>query len=501
MGYLIALGVLTAWLCWINLRWMRRGRPGKRRSTDVLDQVVFHLGGVRYTGRDCCQGALILGQVGSGKTTGVMATMIDSLLGMGAGMLYVCAKPDDRARMLAACKRAGRSRDVIVIDKTATQRLSFFRTLLRVDADMATLAQLGAQGLDVFSQVSGKSKSWGSDNRFWEEGLNRMTRSIILLLLMAKEEVTPTTILKVATSLPKTPKHIRTPEWKESYCGTCLRRAYETAEACGMEAEFDAVSDYFMREIASFSLKNRSNIIAMLTGTCDSLTKGIAAKLFGTDSTFDLAEAIKGNRVIIVDFPYGEWAEIGRFVGAGMKYLTQREILQREVKPTTNIFALVCDEVQNILTEPDWNYVSMQRSFRGPLIAATQGWESILSVLGQQEKSKADVLAGNLGAKFICSPTFETARWVCETLGKKRHLMMSGGTSTAGPQSPIDLINPQPTQAQGGFSEQWGEVVNPNELSSMRTGGPPHFEVDCLFIQPGRERAFYPLTFSQRGDS
>lgn len=506
MEYVFGLAALFAWLVWLNLKWIRKGkaRHRSRDSPDFLDRTVFDNSGVNFTARDACQGILCLGQVGSGKTTGVMATLIDSLLGMGCGCLYVCAKPDDRERMLRACKKAGRMKDVILVDKHAKERLSFFSTLLRVDTDYATLAQIGAAGFDVFAQVSGNNQQgWGNDGRFWGEAQTRLIRSTLLLLLLAKIDVTPGNILKVVQTLPKTDDHAATDEWKQSFCGRCMHEAFLNARAENLEAEFDAVSDYFIVEIASLGLKTRSNIVAMVTGTADSLTKGLASRVFGTDSTFDLAEAIAEDRIVIVDLPYGEWGEVGRFCGAGFKYLAQREILKRRVTKGTKVWPIISDEYQNIMTEGDWGFASMSRSFRGPLWIASQGIESMYAALGgEQHKAKVETLVGNLGANFVCLPTYDTAKWVTEKLGKRKQRFRnaSGGTS-GGPVTPGDFFfgsDKTQVSANAGFSESFELMIQPNQLARLATGGPRFgWVVTALFIQPGRGEPYYWLNFSQ----
>ena len=498
---LICLGVLGA--CF-GLK--KKSKRPPRDSPDFLDRVMFTQNGLEFTFRDCCQGILCLGQVGSGKTTGVLQSLTNSLLRAGCGGLYLCAKPDDRSRLLKACKKIGRLDDLILIDRHARQRLNFFKSLMRVRSDPATMAQMAANGFDVFSQVAGRNQSqgWGDDGRFWGEANSRMLRSVLLLLILARMEITPLAILKVVQTIPQTPDEARTPQWKESYAGKAMMRAFENAKAHGKEAEFDAVSDYVLKELPSLGLKTRSNIVAMVTGTADGLTKGLAAQILATDSTFDLSEAIQHNRVIIIDLDYGTWDEVARFTGAGIKYLIQREILRREVTPATKPFVIMCDEYQNVLTEFDWQYVSMQRSFRGPMCVASQGWESICAKLGGEKgRSQAEVLVGNLGCNFICSPTFQTATWVTEQLGRKKQRFYNASGGTSGPpQSPGDFLfgsdDKRSVSANAGFSESFELVLQTNQLTRMATGGPKHgFQVGCLFLQPGREHPYYWLTFDQ----
>ena len=354
-------------------------------------------------------------------------------------------------------------------------------------SDHATQAQVAAAAFSNFVEVSDRGGSGGGeDNRFWKHSSDRLTRNAFHLMLAAGERPSLPLLLQVVQSLPADASDLKGEAWRSRALNQLLRRAYQG----GAGEDYAELSAYFLGEMANLASKTKSIIQATVAGVADGVSRGLAGRLLATDSTFDLGVAIERGAVVVVDLPE-ELGEVKRLVSVGVKSMTQAAVLRRRVRPDSPLFAVVIDEYQTVVTKSDWSYASRCRSYRGPLIVATQGIESLRSELGgDRAKDEVDTLVSNLGVKCGALPTWVTAQWLCEQLGKTRVELAGGSASSAGYDSPLDFIAPRQQnagQATGSFSETIDQLLRPDELAGMRTGGPEHgFLVDSIWLQPGR---------------
>ena len=460
-----------------------------REPPDLLDRVLLIFGGINWTARDACAGLLITGTTGSGKTTGILGGVIDALLTVG-GMLAITSKPDDLARILAAAKRAGKSGDVIVIsDAPGSHRLNFLEVIqCGVRGSHATVAAVLATAFSAFVEISdrGGGSGGGEDNKFWKSAADRLVRHCFQLMLLAEAKPSLPLLLRLVQSLPNTLEDLNDPAWKERPLNRLLRAAFGQSQN---RAEYGELAAYFLSEMAALSGKTKSIVQATVAGVADAVGRGLAGELLATESTFDLARAVEHGAVVVCDIP-AEYGEVGNLIKVGLKVMCQTAVLRRKVTPGSPLFSLVIDEFQTVCTETDWAYASRCRGYRGPFVAATQGIESLRSARGgESAKDEIDTLCSNLGTKVTALPTWPTAEWLCKQLGRTR-VEMAGGSGSAGAYtSPMDFVfgSQNPGQASGSFTETMDDVLRPDELSGMRTGGPAHrFLVDSMVVQPGK---------------
>src|SRR4051812_37651322 len=82
-------------------------------SHDELDQPLLFLGDEALTLRACCEGILITGSTGSGKTSGSGAAIAKSFLRNGFGGIVTCCKPDEPALWRRYARETGREHDLV----------------------------------------------------------------------------------------------------------------------------------------------------------------------------------------------------------------------------------------------------------------------------------------------------------------------------------------------------------------------------------------------------
>ena len=76
------------------------------KHSGKLDTPLLKLTATDYfTLRDACQGVLITGGIGSGKTSGSGQALAGAYLRAGMGGLVLCAKPEEAQQWRRYCKQ------------------------------------------------------------------------------------------------------------------------------------------------------------------------------------------------------------------------------------------------------------------------------------------------------------------------------------------------------------------------------------------------------------
>ena len=324
----------------------------------------------------------------------------------------------------------------------------------------------------------------------------------MFVLLLAKIPVTPAAIVAFLQNLPASPEALESDFFKTGFCFQALKRAF--ANKKDYPEEYQAASAWALTEMATLSQKTKSVIVATLTGTLDAASRGVVRKIIATDSNFSLAEAIRNDWIILVDFDYATWMDTARFLYSAIKHMAQLECLRREVTPPSKPWPLVIDEYPQVVCQHDFTYASLSRSSRCPMIVCAQGTESLHAVFpGDNGRSKVHTLIGNLVSKFFCLPTPQTAEELCQSMGRRKRYMTNASTQAGGYESVLDVYLPRASRASGGVSETYEAVLFPSELARMRTGGKSNnYVVDALLVQSGRifdtGYSYVPVAFTQR---
>ena len=80
-----------------------------------------------WTIRDACEGTQILGDVGSGKTSGSGKTIARSMLSAGFGGLVLCKKIDEAQTWIQYARETGRSEQLLIINPRQRWRFNFLQ--------------------------------------------------------------------------------------------------------------------------------------------------------------------------------------------------------------------------------------------------------------------------------------------------------------------------------------------------------------------------------------
>ena len=456
-------------------------------KTGRLDRRLRFAEGV-LSYRMLATSCLFMGRTGSGKSS-VLTSLVGELLRENAGALIVSAKPQDAISWITELQAAGR-RDVSVIDRTGRGRVNFLAELMQPGLDAGSQAVLLAFGFDQLTQALTRSSGGGDDAKFWEAGYKRLLTSLLHLILLAGRVPTLGMLLKTLQAMPRSPERLADPAWRAGLCNELLAAAYKRAMADeGLKPEFELVSGYVTEEFPSIPEKSRGSFEAYIQGPSDILTRGWIGQVLGAEeSTIDLAAAVAANRVVLLEPSFGRDREGAVALAVAVKYLVQLKILARTPRPDAAGFYLVLDEFSMCTSSFDAEYLALQRSAKGPVIAAIQGTEFLRKAHpGAGGEATVETVLGNFGVIGAAGPqTPTTTKWFVEAAGQALTSLASGNASAAGYDDPMALVRGGSGTATGGFSESYAPVLTAADFQGLRCGGEVNdLTVDCLFYAPG----------------
>lgn len=464
-----------------------------------------------WTLRDAVEGTLILGATGSGKTTGSGAAIARALLNANAGGLVLTAKSDERALWERYCRECGRIDDLLIFGPNERLRFSFLDFELNRTGAGAGLTEnivnLFANVLEIAERNSGTDGGRG-DEGFWRRTNRQLLRNLCDLLAMAIGRVSVPDLVRLCLSAPKSTDQFKDPVWRErSFCFHCLMEAQERQKSPRQDHDFSVVADFFMLEWPNLSEKTRSVVMATFTSMADVLNRGVLRELFCTDTNIT-PKAIEDGKIILIDLPVKEYAEVGQFAQVLWKYCFQRSIERRAVAANPRPVFLWADEAQNFTTSYDTQFQTTCRAARVATVYLSQNLSNFYVALGGTEKAKHEVasLCANMNTKVIhaCSDPI-TLEWVATLSGRTRQLFINGNNSYS-TDAYLDswLGFRAPSQATAGFSEAYESDIQPTAVTRLRSGSAAHgWHVDALVFQNGRVfrdtgRTWMKVTFGQR---
>lgn len=487
----------------------RRERTNVRRFDWNIDESLLQLSRIdHWTIRDALEGTLIFGATGSGKTSGSGAAIACAMLRAGFGGLILTAKSGERNLWEGYCRATGRSEDLLIFGPNEFLRFNF----LDYEAKRPGSGGISENIVNLFSTVleaaeRGSSKGGGrEDEGYWRRALRQLLRNSIDLLLLADEKVSVPNLYKLVVSAPVSREQRASEEWRsKSMCFRCLRAAESRASSRREQRDFDLVADYFAEEYPNLSEKTRSVVVSTFTSLVDVLNRGILRDLFSADTNIS-PDAIEFGKIILIDLPAKDFAEIGVFAQILWKYIFQRAIERRDVSRSPIPCFLWADEAQHFVTSYDQQFQTTCRAARVATVLLSQNVANFYAALGSAEagKAEADSLFGNLNTKiFHANGDPITNEWASSLIGRSRQTMASGNTSRQTDWWSRIIGVEDSGQNSAGFNEVYEFEVQPGEFTRLRTGGPRNGNcVDALIVRNGRtfestKRVWLPATFRQ----
>jgi type IV secretory pathway TraG/TraD family ATPase VirD4 len=457
------------------------------------------------------EGILVQGATGSGKTTGSGRAIAMPFLKNGWGGLILCAKPDERRMWEQYCQEAGRSDDLIIFSPDEPWRFNFLDFELQRKGRGAGLTQNLVNLLSTIAEITKRDAGKGGgqdDGGYWEDSKQQLLRNLMDLIIFAKGRITVSDLYNVLISAPTSLAQKDSAEWqRESFCYQCLAEGHKRPKTNDQQEDFDVVAKYWLFAFAGLAEKTRSIVASTFTSMTDVMNRGVLRKLFCKETNLT-PQAIEDGKIIIVDLPVNEFAEVGRYAAAIWKYCFQISITRREVQTSPRPVFLWQDEGQNFVLSTDNMFQSICRSFKVSTVVLTQNISSFYATMGNPQTSKAlvDSLFGNLNTKiFHANGDSVTNIWAADVIGKTPQLLINASRSAQASNYFGGYAETgQSSQHSAGVSEAYEYEIPPSAFTSLRTGGSANnCIVDAIVFSLGpgfraTGRQYMRCAFSQR---
>jgi hypothetical protein len=428
----------------------------------------------RFTIGNAVENVLIVGGIGSGKTSGSGFALAMAYLRAGFGLLVLCAKSDEPKLWRRYCQLAGRLDDLIEFGPQAPWRFNPLAFELgRPGAGAGhteNLVQLLMTLLDLGEKDGGRGGKEGE--AYWRKAILQLLRNLVDLLVLATGRVGIPELYRLATSTASSMDEVRSPEWRaRSFCFRCLSEGDKQQRSASRQRDFELVADYFLLEWPAISDKTRSVILSSFTSMVDVLNRGMLRDLFTDDAPNIDPTVIELGKVVVVNMPLKEYGQVGLYAAALWKFSFMKSIERRDVTLSPRPVALWADEGHYfLLPGSDMLFTSTARSARVSNVLLTQSISGVIATLGSGPagRAEADAYLSNYGTKIFHANTDPTTNeYAANLIGKCKGFLINGNNSYGGNEGGSD----HRTGGSSGISEHVDFEIQPREFSKLLCGG------------------------------
>ena len=455
------------------------------KKRDPLDDPLFHWpDGTPFTVRQMLRSVESKGITGSGKTSGTLQHYLECLAAHPRACIFmITQKPEDKAQVVGAFKRAGKP--LVVIEPGGGYRCNFYQYMNEAGWDTRAMTE--------FNTVIGEGlqTTGGKREPFWQLSEERLIYNAISPLALVDTVTAPKLLDFISTALYD--KTDLNDEWRAKSHNLTLRNAAQAKKTPAQANDWAVAKPFWTEEFPNMADKTRSSILAGVMNTISTANTGLAGVMTSTTNNITPA-ALNDGVSILVNMPFSELGPTARYVALGWKYIVQRYILKRQWD--SRFFnVMVMDEYQEAMTEFDANYLAQCRSHGGCMLCLTQTANSEYS---RMPEHKANMLLSNFATHICHLGDAKTETFISALLGHRKEAM----PTIPGDGNLYEAFN---GKSNISVNFQYTPVLQPGFLqgSGMRTGGPGNdYCVDALVVTPGRafksREVFSYVTFRQR---
>ena len=457
--------------------------------------------------RDACEGVLIFGAVGSGKTSGSGSAIARAYLQAGFGGLVLTAKPDEARRWVRMCQESGRAGDFVHVTPGSGHRLNILQyetqrpgDRMAVTDDLITLFRCI---LDVITRDKGGR---GTNDDFWTRATNQLMRKLFDLFLLAGE---PLAMDRFVRFMNLAPQDNDTDWTKIKLFADLIHRAKANANK-GSEADrriFQEVFEYWTQDLPRVTEATRSGIVTGFSAMADSLSgRGIYEMMAtGTNIT---PEMILSGLVVILDVPLKGNVQGGLMVQAIWKLLFQQAAERRADKglPSARPAFLWEDEGHMFFSKNDVDFQPTARDIRAPHVILSQNMHNFLQQ-GHDTHAMNAVFSAMNTCIFHCNGDLETNRWSSQRIGEVKKLKLTtDGLFRHLKDKDIKFLEdrrPEEMENVGTMKviEETKAALRPEDFMKLKRGGEGTCEAVVLWLAHqfavNQNRNFCVVTFEQ----
>jgi type IV secretory pathway TraG/TraD family ATPase VirD4 len=393
---------------------------------------------------------------------------------------------------------AGRSEDLLVFSPDSPLRFNFLDYEMRAGGHTRNITKC----ITTIGETLRSSDTAAGENAdFWQREQERMIFNAVEIVKLATGKVSAPELQKFISTAAMNPQQITSAEWQAGFHNRCLKAAWEKNKTPTEEHDFELAKEYWLGEMPNLADKTRSSIMTGVMGILHVFNTGTVRELVSTTTNVS-PDDMFSRKWVLIDMAPAEWGDIGNFVCAGWKYLTQKAVLRRHSGEDDPITVIWCDESQQFMNSHDSHYLAQCRSHKGCAVFLTQSQHSYYSTLkGENGRHQADALLTNFHHKiFHALGDAQTAEWASSLIGKSLQTFVGGSMA---PQEDLYEELMGKSSFSGSFSQHYEKVLQDNVfMNGLRTGGKANgLLCDCIVIRSGEPFAsgqnWIQVTFSQ----
>lgn len=395
-------------------------------ATDLLKPLLNFSSLDDWTALDACEGTVIFGAPGSGKTTTTSKQIAHSFLTSGWGGLVLCAKPDETQTWKSYARETGREQDLIIFNAASGHTFDpIFYEWNREGPGAADIENI----VELFSTLLaiGKAPVGMSAERYFELAAEYLMRVAIVLLAQARVPLSIASLTDLIESLPTRPGESDTESWQRtSKCAAWIRAITERFDTLTPEqwSDLDIASRFALETWPQMDERPRSSIQMTFTGMSNRFVFQPYKRLLCSGKcTFLPEQTTLQGKIVVCDFSYLQFGETGKLINCLLKYVFQRAWLRRDVTKDPACAFLWQDEFQYFLLPRGKDNAFQQtcRSARIANVCITQSLSNISEALDEQNPgSKSKSFLGNLMLKvFHQNNDTATNSYAADLIGKE----------------------------------------------------------------------------------
>jgi hypothetical protein len=456
--------------------------------------------------RDACEGTLIFGAVGSGKTSGSGSAIARAFLQAGFGGLVLTAKPDEARRWLRMCQESGRAGDFIHVTPSSGHKLNFLQyETQRPGERLAVTDDLIALFRCLLDVISQSKNSGGRNEEFWINATDQLMRKLFNVFLLAGEPLSLDRLVRFLNHAPKHPKQ----NWRDdAIVGRIIKLAEENAKKGTDEDRriFQEAFEYWTQAYPLITEGTQSGIVTSFSAMADNLSGRGIHEMIGTTTNLT-PEMILSGKIVVLDIPLKGNVQSGLMVQAIWKLLFQQAAERRADKglPTARPAFLWEDEGHMFFSQNDTSFQPTARDIRAPHVILSQNLHNFLQQ-GHNEHAFYAVFAAMNTYIFHTNGDLETNRWASAHIGEIRKLKLTtDGLLKPMRDKDITFFERRPEEVENvgklSITEEKKSAMPPEDFAKLKRGGDGNCEAVLVWLShqfaANKNRNFCVLTFEQ----
>lgn len=347
---------------------------------------------IDFSCEDLCGHTLIIGGTGSGKTTRIVYPMLEQLIRQSVVPIGLCVydtKADGamRAILERACREAGRSEYLVVIDESSHAYPDCFT--MQKNQDITAI--------DALAGLIGSSIPADERNHYWDVTFLGLLRQA--LRLYAFDSEAESTYAGMVRYLMR---YLLLHQIRDPYF-TALVEELKADREVKSDSEQSTLDEVIATHAMwdTLDYRTRTNLQSMSSSVIGPMNSPVAHRFFSGSTPVSIAETINAGKILLVSIDAMRHPECARQIGCLLKGIFYDTVLKSPANCPT-MKGLILDDWPVSVTAgvgnrySDVESLSMVRSRGGFVVAATQSLAALDVSIGRPSRSAALANFANL---------------------------------------------------------------------------------------------------------